>query len=165
MSEWNPTMRTPDGEPIEPEQQSGKIPEYRKEAVLREHVENGLTVSDIADQYRVGRNTIGFHLRRFGIEPPRPEYKSERFERTRELHEDANDRWGTHQYAKGGLADRDVIADGGNDIGEAIAWALDLYECPDCGREHPTVKGQHDCMRRHSQKLAIRLAKKSEVLP
>lgn len=156
---WNPTIKTPNGDVIEPDRREGYIQPYRKESVLRQHVEDGLCTREIAEEYGVSITTIQENFRKHGLEfPERGIDPRDRFEHTRELHDEYGVPWGLNQYCNDGEGRVERMADGGHELANAIEWVFTMYECPDCGAVYLTEAGQHDCMRGHAKTAANELA-------
>lgn len=164
-------MKSADGEEIEIGAESEYIQPYRKEEVLREHLDDGLALREIADIYNVGDNTIRRHIHDHGIEyTPRGIGQSQQLKRVHELHEMSGVAWparkpgGEFKPAPSIDADLEPVADGGSDLAVAIEWCFGVYECPDCGHSFHTRKGQHDCMRGHVRELANQLADENDEI-
>lgn len=149
-AEWNPTIRTPDGKELEPDACEGYIAEYRKESVLRECVNDGLTTQEIADKFGVNTTTIQEHMRRQGVTRPGTTTNRKRYAQTREIHNQSGVVWGTNQYANDGQGRVERKADGGEE-------PEGPFHCPDCGDEHATEAAQHECMREHARDEADKL--------
>lgn len=133
--EWSfdPTFLTPDGTELE---RSGRVtsdetPEHRDADVLRRmHHDEGMPVSNMADELGVSASTVRGQMVRLGVERlgHRPESS-------------LSGRRGANDHSGESALDLDAGSDG-------------QHPCPDCGQEYLDPADQHDCMRAHARRRA-----------
>lgn len=159
MSEaWNPTIKTPDGEPVSFENPNPER-EYKRKDVLELLVGYGCLTKQIARGFGVGENTIRRQMHNNGVEPPgKPDPQNYNGEHTRAAHDAGGAEYHVNQYLNDGEGRVERQASDPT-VAEAFQFVICRRNpCPECGRDFPTAEEQHDCIRGHSRGLASYLA-------
>lgn len=134
---WNPTFVTPDGEPVTVERT--RDDGYRDPETLRElHIEQGLSMPEIADRFDIGVRRIGEQLQR---------------------HDIPADYTGVVDYYREG--DAEPVTPGpkpgafpsGSDPIENVDDD-GPFECPECGESYDTRAEESACIAQHARDVA-----------
>lgn len=141
--EWNPTIQTPDGDPVTVEGTDAE-PIYRDRKALAAAIDDGLTREQMADRFDTTVTTVQRWLSEHGLSDKTPRSEPKR-DLAVSLHLEAGEDWNASDET------RRVTPNGGDD------------RCPECGTPHDSEAAQHACLRSHAREVADRLERDAEI--
>lgn len=154
--DWNPTIVTPSGEPVEFDATDDNRP-WRDAETIKNGVERGLTDAQMASMWGISESQLRKYRLQFGIQRRGDPERDRSFDHEPTSNLAAANAGGGSAYHE---PDGEVLED--LDDGEE-------FDCPECGRQHGSIEAQHRCLRTHARDRCDRLQRMAdegrELLP